>query len=884
MRFKNLLIAASFCVLAAGCQKSIGEGVSPSSPASGVPEQATVPGVMKIHVTEELAAALLESADDDGVITETKSAGFDLAGLGISSVRTTFMIGGPFEASQREAGLHRWFTVEYDEDAPLTRASSAISGIEGVEATEPVLRLKTAAVSMDDPMYNDQWHYYNNGQFGFTKGIDIRLQEAWDAYGVFGNSSVIVAVVDGGVDITHPDLVGNLWVNEKEKNGQSGKDDDGNGYKDDAHGYNFVTNSADIHGEEHGTHVAGTVAAVNNNGIGVCGVAGGKYPEQGVRLMCLQIMDERHKGKGASIERVFQYAAENGATIIQNSWGYEIPPTSMMPSDKAAVDYFVKNAGTDGKGNQTGPMKGGLVVFAAGNEAVSLAYPGAYDKVLAVAAIGPYGKAAYYTNYGSWVDVCAPGGDVRANAANGGVLSTFPGGKYGKIQGTSMACPHVSGLAALVLSVSGGDGYTCDMLYETMVNSTDPDIYDYNQAMKGQLGSGMIDAVLALSSISTIAPEPVTELSAEAKSNTIYLTADVPADEDNDVAYYYNVYYSKNPFTADKPESAEKRRFVIKEQEDAGDGNRRIALNGLDFNTLYYYAVSASDFANNESALTAVASVETGGNTAPAISADSEEPIIVGSFQTVTRVYTSSDADGHKTVISCDVKGNPGLSVTKIADDKIEVSVIGVKAAAGEGSFVLTAKDEYGMTFTEEVKFTVLENHAPVLLKEIGTLCINGVGGTASVDINEYFSDEDNEPLSVVTNISDRNVVSFKYTDGIITFNGKQVGTATVRLSAADAKGESANTKFTVYVRDSSKPFDIYPNPVTDVLNIRTGSAADCKVRIYSVTGSTVYSGEADIDIAKPFSIDMKNAAPGSYTVVLTLSDGSELRSSFVKL
>ena len=883
----KIFFCIALCAAAIGCQKEpqgISTGGREEQPVAGVSESATIPGVMKIRVSDELAERLLAGADETGLVADPAAAGLTVPGIEIKSVSTTFLIGGKFEARQREAGLHKWFTVSYDENVPLTRASGNLSQIEGIELTEPALKIRKTSVSMNDPQYPSQWHYNNTGQNGFTAGVDMRLQEAWDTYGVFGNENVTVAIMDGGVDITHPDIQPNLWVNEAELNGTPGRDDDGNGYVDDVYGYNFVTNDDDISGEAHGTHVAGTVSAANNNGIGVCGVAGGRYPDQpGVRLMCLQIMDERYPDRGANNARFFQYAADNGANIAQCSWGYEESPSQMLPSDAAAIDYFIDNAGIDENGNQSGPMKGGLVVFAAGNNALDYDYPSGYERVIAVAAIGPYGKAAYYTNYGPWVDVCAPGGDQSTGGNSGGVLSTINGGQYGYLQGTSMACPHVSGLAALVLSVKGQEGFTSDDLFDLIVNSTDPSIYDYNYDMQGQLGSGMIDAVLALSSISTEAPEPLSHIEVEARANNLFFTVDVPADPDNTTAYYYNVYYGTSRFSESDLSDAELFRTTVKDAEDAGDGLKSFVLRGLDFNTGYYYAISASDFAGNESALSDVMTVSTGSNNAPAITVDSDEPLVAKAYGSYSRTYTATDPDGHSVELSCTLTGNPGVTSEQLAENVVKVTVNGASASEGTRSFTLTAVDEYGARTDKEVEYTVLPNHAPVLVEDFGTVCVNGTGATVSIAVADHVTDEDGGPLSVLLSIADRDIVSFIYSDEVITFTGKALGVTKVSLTVTDAKGASVQTSFNVVVRDSSKPYDIYPNPVTDYLNIRTPEASNCSVELYSATGSQIYSGEGVSSIDEPMQVDMKNAAPGQYTLRLNLN-GQEYQASVVKL
>lgn len=176
-----------------------------------------------------------------------------------------------------------------------------------------------------------QWHYKN---FGITprsvEGADINLFEAWKQ--TTGSPNVIVSIVDGGIDGSHEDLKDNLWINEGEIPG-NGIDDDGNGFIDDVYGYNFVSDKGEITLDEagHGTHVAGTVAARNNNGIGVSGVAGGDgTPNSGARLMSCQIFEGANgsgQGAGATV-----YGANNGAVISQNSWGYDYPGPGNIPA------------------------------------------------------------------------------------------------------------------------------------------------------------------------------------------------------------------------------------------------------------------------------------------------------------------------------------------------------------------------------------------------------------------------------------------------------------------------------------------------------------------------------------------------------------------------
>ena len=199
----------------------------------------------------------------------------------------------------------------------------------------------------------------------------------------------------------------------------------------------------------HGTHVAGTIAAVNNNGVGVCGIAGGSGRGDGVKIMSCEILGKSESGSsGAGLAgqiRAIKYAADNGAVICQNSWGYTAGTISVTDWTRGsysalsrAMEYFNKYAGLDENGNQTGPMAGGIVLFAAGNDASSeVCYPAADANAISVGATAFTGAPAYYTNYGPGCNIAAPGGDAyqsyleNINTGASEVLSTVNGGKYG---------------------------------------------------------------------------------------------------------------------------------------------------------------------------------------------------------------------------------------------------------------------------------------------------------------------------------------------------------------------------------------------------------------------------------------------------------------------
>ncbi|MCI1780233.1 MAG: S8 family serine peptidase, partial [Bacteroidales bacterium] len=230
----------------------------------------------KISETNVKTGSLRVKMQKGFTVSDTSMLHTKASGINILSMKRTFPYCGKFEKRTHEAGLDRWYDIKFDKSYSLTKASETISDIDGVEQIETIPKIKITGNSLpfDDPDLSDQWQYENTGSKSFeTAGADINLFDAWTLE--TGDPSVIVAVVDGGVDYSHEDLAANMWINQAEYNGTKGVDDDGNGVIDDIYGYNTINRSGTIIPGDHGTHVAGTIAAVNNNGIGVCGVAGG---------------------------------------------------------------------------------------------------------------------------------------------------------------------------------------------------------------------------------------------------------------------------------------------------------------------------------------------------------------------------------------------------------------------------------------------------------------------------------------------------------------------------------------------------------------------------------------------------------------------------------
>jgi len=475
--------------------RPVKRGERPPIDLNNVSQEAYEKGVIRIKFEDAAYRNIsgeVYSRSEKGAIT------FGLAGVdalnaqyNVRDVRQTFdspALNNRYQERHRKWGFHLWFDLFVDEDTDIISMVQDYKALDEVSFSEPHYKKElignvlnegepkadyhTAEAPKrdddglfpDDPQFGDQWHYHNTGQTGGTVGADISLPEAWTME--TGNADVIVAVIDGGININHPDLADNIW---------------------DGVGYNFVSDTPTILPHDHGSHVAGTIAAVSDNGLGVSGIAGGWDGVPGVALMTAQVFEPGFFGPSGGFELAPVYAADNGAAISQNSWGY----TSAGFYEQAvldAIDYFNVNGGGD-------VMEGGITIFAAGNDNnAGQNYPGYYSGTMAVAALNHNDELAWYSNYGNHIEISAPGGETNIVTGQG-VLSTLNSG-YGFYQGTSMACPHVSGVVALMLSMAPGE-FDAEEITDMLLSTTD-DIYGSNPGYTGQLGSGRVNAFAAL--------------------------------------------------------------------------------------------------------------------------------------------------------------------------------------------------------------------------------------------------------------------------------------------------------------------------------------------------------------------------------------------------
>jgi thermitase len=370
-------------------------------------------------------------------------------------------------------------------DEDMTRALGALKQNDAVRVAEPnwVIRALESGVP-NDPEFGKLWGLRNQGQADAagqvgTAGSDVNLLPLWQR-GFTGSKNVVVAVIDTGIDWTHPDLVDNLYTNAGEVAG-NGKDDDGNGFIDDIHGWNFNANTASSSDDhDHGTHCAGTIGAMGNNSQGVAGV------NWNVTLMPVKFLSATGSGSSEGAINSINYARQMKANIMSNSWGGGGFSQIMQDSITAARDQgilFVAAAGND----------------AADNDALA-SYPASYpvDNVLSVAASDNQDKIANFSNYGkSKVHVAAPG--VR-------ILSTTKGGKYAAFSGTSMATPHVAGIAALLMSADSTLRYSD--LKERLIRTSTP----VAGLKKKVVAKGRVNAWNALNNIIPPSDEPAENL------------------------------------------------------------------------------------------------------------------------------------------------------------------------------------------------------------------------------------------------------------------------------------------------------------------------------------------------------------------------------------
>ncbi len=863
---KHCFPAVLLAVFLLSCTNEENLNVVPenSSPEVSVADDngAYVTGQAHVYFSEEMAELVESDLEAGSVRTRSAELNNTLEALGITHMERLFPHAGEFEPRTREAGLHRWYVVTYSGDIPRTKAEGTFLTVEGVDYIEPVRKIRINDFNdLDAKLWG-----LNNTQY---PGYDINVKPVWENY-TTGSQEVIVAVVDGGVDLQHEDLAANCLT---------------------AGHYNFVDDASMIVASEHGTHVAGTIAAAGNNGKGVVGVAGGNGDgKSGVKILSCQIFrTDNAETVGGNSAKGIKWGADNGAVISQNSWGYIYDKdnnglsqdelavamnSQVSRADKDAIDYFIKYAGYDANGRQVGPMAGGVVLFAAGNDAIANGAPANYPPVIAVGAIASNGKRSSFSNYGPWVDIAAPGTEI---------YSTIPGNQYGMKNGTSMACPHVSGVAALIVSQFGGIGFTNEMLIDRLLGSANTSAVDKFY----QIG-GLVDAYGAFVYGEDVNVDPVASVGHSVRSNFINLDWTIPGDSNGNAAHGYLIMYStdREKLEAASPENTQDVDFVTC-TPGGKVGAKASHVMTADFMKTYYLKVYAYSYSRSYSEASPVFSVTTGGNTAPEVSTSYQGGRELKAFQTIKVPVVAVDPDGHEVTLT-HTAGSAAEKFAETAEGWV-ITITAKDAEPGEYTAVVTASDVTRVTDVTAVtewqfKYTILPNSAPVKIKDIENVMMTGRQQKFTLDMKEYVKDDDGEPvLYYEIKNSDNKVVHVTSEGDVLRGTSINYGNADIEVIVRDAKGDSASLTFKVQVKDPSSPLSVYPSTVTDFVNVGTLEAAQTRIRIVSQTGKVVYDRTSEVSGYDPAKIDMSACPPGIYTIIVDLG-GEEFKKTVVKL
>lgn len=477
---------------------------------------------------------------------------------GVTSTERAAIAGQLGLRSRRPLGLINAEVWELDASS-VDAAVAALTQDPRISYAEPDY-LVTALEIPNDPMFDQLWGLHNTGQTGGTPGADIDAVRAWDVSS--DAHEIVIGVIDTGVDYNHPDLAANIWTNPGEVAGD-GLDNDGNGYVDDVHGYDFYNLDGDPWDDNrHGTHCAGTIAAVGNNGTGVVGVS------WTAKIMALKFLGSDGVGSVSRAILALEYATLMRAKIMSNSWGggaYSVALESAIRAAHEAGALFVAASGNSALDNDAMPF-----------------YPASYDvpNVISVAATDYSDNLAYFSNYGrTSVDLAAPGENI---------LSTTPGGSYDYLSGTSMAAPHVSGAAALVWGRF--PAMQVDDVKTLILASADPLPSLADKCLTG----GRLNAFRSISEPDTVAPAAVVDLVAENPgSNTMDLRWTATGDDGfSGRATSYDLRYSVSPIDDGNFYDAAEARAPRPGPTGAIE---QAAVTGLDFSTTYYFAIRVGD-------------------------------------------------------------------------------------------------------------------------------------------------------------------------------------------------------------------------------------------------------------------------------------------------
>lgn len=947
MKDKILLrgIVAVSMILSVGltmtsCQKDLPtEILSHASDKEGAPSLETAdfwePGSVYFKLSKSG-----NKVSTDQISQNLRSASLRSAG-GEVKIEPVFDISGEWAPAMIREGLDRWYKVSFDDEINVQSVINDLGADDEIEIVHGEITLVQADTrftpmrggsnnlypdlnngfpsfgATEDPLLRKQWHYSNMGLDPdkiFESHADINLFEAWKI--TTGDPRVIVAIIDSGIDYDHPDLKEAMWTD-----------------KDGHHGKNFFADNYELNPSYHGTHVAGTVAARSNNSIGVAGVAGGNgSPNTGVKLMSCQVYDkDDNKGHAKSATsdqyaKAFIWAAQNGAVIANCSWGFAFNKDKDINADiykqahskpgaiiQEGINFFIKYAGNDVNGNPKSDsmMSGGVVIFAAGNDGARDVdiIPSSDPSVIAVGAFNPDFKFSHYSNCGAWVDILAPGGDVSdAFTAKCGILSTVPKsfrkmmlGEYKALKyvhpdyvseseecyayanGTSMATPHVAGIAALMVSHFGKrGGFTNEMLKKRLLGAIKPHDHEIrNPLYKGKMGAGYIDAALALRDPEKIAPAQVNKI--DIKHLDFYgatIAWSVTGDEDapTEVAFAYSVYLSE----AEIKDFSKPTAVVYTHEKKLGE-ELSFAFEGLGTDKTYHVAIVASDRNGNKSA-PVHASFTTKLNHAPEITNLPSKPfVILDTKPFFVYSFAVEDKDGHEWTFK--IPSIPEGAKVERVGNTLNMTVI-VNGLHGSYSFVLELEDALKGKQIYEIPFSVVSHAAPSLNQKMKNLFLTENGKEEMVALDNVFRLAPGLTdiiFDAKSNNEEVATVAIKGNNLIVTPH--KAGSATITLIGNDGSMKTtASLQVSVAKEGVSDIQALYPIPAHSYLNIVLKSDDETiNVIVTSSTGEKLIENKLKVNPSNhEATLEVDRLVPGVYNLIVETSRSKDQRT-FIK-
>lgn len=815
-------------------------------------------------------------------LSDDAAASFERGELAVPegmSLERAFPEDPEFEERHRAFGLHRIYNVTVNQSISYTKAGEDLLSIPGVLHAEPCPRAVPDAIPFNDSYAYRQWHLFNDGSLNskFAAGADLNVTPVWSEF-TGGTNNVIVGVVDTGVQADHPDLSGVVIA--------AGA----NGSKSFLN--STSSNPYSITPQRHGTHVAGVIAAINNNGKGVCGIAGGKNGSGGVRILdCQAIATE--DGDGGNTNSAIVWAADHGAVILNNSWNFKYNdeasvPTTTSLTTRLAIDYFISNAGTDGKGNQTGPMKGGVVFFSAGNDSRTKSQPSMYSGNLSIGAIGPAGESSYYTNYGDWVDLCAPGGSASgySNTTDPQIYSTMVGSSYYQMQGTSQASPCAAGVAALIVSYFGGPGFTNNRLKEILINGANTDI---PQGHSREIGP-MVDAYGSFLYASN-APMPGAVTDIEAIQTP---------DNDVEVSWSMNKYGKQNvymnlllmstdaslladpdPFSL--PSSVTVRR-ISGRSKTPGEWVTE-TFKGLSLGTDYYFTVVSYTARHQVTSDNTVVHIRLRKNVAPSVTPEFFAPVSLNHNDKKSFTFNYSDPDGDQLGITF----SAGSAAAEWKDDgagTLTLSIDGNGAPAG--SYIASVDVSDGIVSENRTVFYIIRPNEVPVIQQDGVLPDNfKYGDIASVRMVCTDADEDEVDIALVPGSPAATWTQEGSGLYQLTVRGDSApaGTYYASISVSDGFGGSAESVLEYTLLGNTPPV---ASAIPDML-ITAGTTKDLDLSGFfsdSDEDEISYALESAEGISASVNgkvLSISSEGPGCGSITVSASDGiaSPVRVSF---